>query len=548
MHLKTFHAPSIQDAIRQARRELGPDAMLLNSRRVTQPNDKAPTGDKAQANDRDSVFAVTFATAQAPGANAAEAAPAGGAMGAGTQTQPSRSSGASTHGAGDAASAKAAGSGAKATERPSRAAQAYGSENLNGSNGTRSAARPGEAVADSSARADVSGTRADGSGARAGNPGARGTSPEVEATRGASSDASGTDADLQQRRVRKQTEDLAGVEEGNTRLPSYEKLFEQMTSMRREMLLLAGSVRRASAANYRQDLPSEELRWVHDVLLSQDFYPETIEEVIEQIAPRLAQAAPGAAPAPNSGKSRKRAAARKEQSPSSAGLLQMLRENLGSRIELAPEPSIRRRTGSPHLVALVGPPGVGKTTTLVKLAARYGANSRFPLQVISMDNYRVAASEQLRTYSSVLGVGFDALTSAAALEKALRQYEAKELILIDTPGYGWRDFAAAEDLAALLRQSESATIHLVVSASMKPSDLARVADLYELFGYHSILFTKVDETATIGPLVSESCLRRKPLSYLCAGQRIPEDIEVATRERILDRVLPAALSSEEFAA
>ncbi len=513
MHLKTFHAPSIQDAIRQARRELGADAMLLNSRRVTEPNEK------------NSVFAVTFATAHAPGSPTQD----GASNHSGPTVQPNGASQQPRHrGASDRGShsAETASLGGRTDDRTGQAAQAYRTHSLDPASTTQPAAVQS------------------GPTSGAGQLAAKQTQPKVESASVATTHNADSNVHVKEQRSRQPREDVAGTDEVITGMPSYEKLFEQMTSMRREMLLLAGSVRRASAVNYRQDLPTEELRWVHDVLLSQDFYPETIEEVIEQIAPRLAPTAPTAA----TGKSRKRSAPRKEPSPSSASLLQVLRESLGARIELAPEPSIRRKTGSPHLVALVGPPGVGKTTTLVKLAARYGANSRFPLQIISMDNYRVAASEQLRTYASVLGVGFDALTSAAALEKTLRQYQAKELILIDTPGYGWRDFAAAEDLAALLRQSESSTIHLVVSASMKPSDLARVADLYELFGYQSILFTKVDETATIGPLISESCLRRKPLSYLCAGQRIPEDIEVATRERILDRVLPAALSSEEFAA
>lgn len=335
------------------------------------------------------------------------------------------------------------------------------------------------------------------------------------------------------------------VKPADTSLPSYDKLFEQMTSMRREMLNLAGSVRRASAVNYRQDLPGDHLRWAYDVLVAQEFYPELIEDVIEQLQPRLA-VAEETRPQQAKGRARRRSASA-ERDPAT-GVLPLLREALAAHIELTPEPSLRRRGASPQLVVLVGPPGVGKTTTLVKLAARYGLSSRFALQVISMDNYRVGASEQLRTYASVLGVGFDALPSTSSLERALREYQAKELILIDTPGYGWRDFPAADDLAALIREQSRASVHLAVSASMKASDLARVADLYEVFGYRSILFTKLDETCTVGPLVSEASLRGKPLSYLCAGQRIPDDLEVASRERILERILPASLSTGEFAA
>lgn len=484
MHLKTFHAPSIQDAIRQARRELGADAMLLNSRRVT-GNEGTPP-----------VFAVTFATTAPP---AAPKAAASGTLASRTEPPASGQAGKGAlplHTAVPGATSSSE-SGAASAPRSRPQAQLHSNESTADSHAVGSHPHAGELP----------------------QPPRDDQQPENGVSKAAS---------------------------GVAPLPSYEKLFEQMTSMRREMLQLAGSVRRASAASYRQDLPNDELRWAYDVLVSQDFYPEIIEEVIDQMAPRFA-GQPSAEPG-TSAKSRRRRRARPEETSPHQGILPLLRETLSSRIELSSEPSLRRRNGTPHLVALVGPPGVGKTTTLVKLAARYGAHSRFPLQIISMDNYRVAASEQLRTYASVLGVGFDALASAALLPKTLRQYEAKEMILIDTPGYGWRDFPAAEDLAAILRQADSASIHLVVSASMKPGDLARVADLYEVFGYHSILFTKVDETATIGPLVSESAVRRKPLSYLCAGQRIPDDLEVASRERILERILPTSLSSGECAA
>ncbi|MCW5963002.1 MAG: hypothetical protein KIT83_03100 [Bryobacterales bacterium] len=530
MHLKTFHAPSIQDAIRQARLELGSDAMLLNSRRVSQPGDPA------------SVFAVTFALAAQT-----RAAPSSGNNATPAECDVAKPEVAARKGG------HGNRTGRPSADQDSRRGSPYREEKL--------MLDPVLPKPSTQARQTVSEPPVV---ATPPSPTVKASEPDRSDRAVRSSFTNSAPARLMPLDVNPQANDASNSHEATPAdtakpaaspaaysavpypvvLPSYEKLFEQMTSMRREMLQLAGSVRRASASTYRQDLPSEELRWIYDVLLSQEFYPELIEEVVEQLMPRLTSVT-GAGREAKSNKGRR---TRKEEPNPAHGLLPLLRETLSASIELMPEPSLRRRSSAPHLVALVGPPGVGKTTTLVKLAARYGVYSRFPLQVISMDNYRVAASEQLRTYASVLGIGFDALCSASALEKALRQYQSKELILIDTPGYGWRDFSAAEDLAAVLSQGESATIHLVVSASMKPADLVRVADLYEVFSYHSILFTKIDETATIGPLVSESSLRRKPLSYLCDGQRIPEDIEVATRERILERVLPSALSSEECAA
>lgn len=229
-------------------------------------------------------------------------------------------------------------------------------------------------------------------------------------------------------------------------------------------------------------------------------------------------------------------------------LLPALQDAIATYVELAPEPSLRRKRTAPLVISLVGPPGAGKTTTLVKLAVRYSEASRFPLQLISMDNFRVGASEQLRAYAAVLGVGFDTLTTVRALEKAVNEYASKEIILIDTPGLGWRDFDAAEDLAAYLRSLDHGITHMVAPASMKPSDFERLADLYEAFDYQSLIYTKLDETTSIGQLVSESWRRRKPLSYFATGQRIPDDLELASRERICERILPTDALSATFAA
>jgi flagellar biosynthesis protein FlhF len=542
MHLRTFHAASIQEAIRQARQELGADAMLLNSRRVTGAEAKQgaangqlsgeggngnANGAAATAGDSTTLFAVTFATASPGTANATKQG--GSATGTNGKSSPASAPGAiktqDPRETFDSASTRA--DGAARGEEVRRTAPPLNSQ-LTGPLGY-----------DLSAAKDAAKPVRDGEAQAAGGMTSR---ARGQATEG--SDEATGDSHAMGRRARASTEHVAT--EGP--MPSYEKLFEQMTSMRREMLQLAGSVRKSGADTYRQELPSEELRWAYDAMVAQEFSLDLVEDVIDELAPRFAPAAGTATTKAGTtkGRRRKRSVQQAEEHPARS-VLSSLRDVIAQKIELAAEPSLRRRTTKPQLVVLVGPPGVGKTTTLVKLAARFGATSRFPLQIISMDNYRVGASEQLRTYSSILGVGFDALPSATALERALASYQAKDLILIDTPGYGWRDFPAASDLAALLREEAHTSIHLTISASMKPSDVARVADLYEVFDYDALLFTKIDETATIGPMVSESVLRRKPLSYFCAGQRIPDDLEVASRERLLDRMLPVA-ASDEFAA
>ncbi len=193
--------------------------------------------------------------------------------------------------------------------------------------------------------------------------------------------------------------------------------------------------------------------------------------------------------------------------------------------------------GAPAVVALVGPPGSGKTAALVKLAVSHGVAARKPVQLLSMDNFRVAGAEQLRSYAAILGVGFQALDSVAALGPALDANRSKHLILIDTPGYGKREMASAAELAAFLAARPEIDVHLVVTASMKSADLARVAAQFEIFRPGNLLFTRLDETESIGSLYSLAARTGKALSFLGTGQQIPEDVEPVVAGRVVDRLL-----------
>jgi flagellar biosynthesis protein FlhF len=184
------------------------------------------------------------------------------------------------------------------------------------------------------------------------------------------------------------------------------------------------------------------------------------------------------------------------------------------------------------VVALVGPPGVGKTTTLAKLAVRYGMAGRRRAHFISTDVFRVAAAEQLRTLAAILGLGCDVVETPAALEQALEEHRLKDLVLIDTPGLGSADLEDGRELARTLAAHAEADIHLVLPASMKALDLARTADQFAMFRPAKLLFTRLDETVRFGALVSEAARSRLPISFLATGQDIPEALEPATRERL----------------
>jgi flagellar biosynthesis protein FlhF len=195
-----------------------------------------------------------------------------------------------------------------------------------------------------------------------------------------------------------------------------------------------------------------------------------------------------------------------------------------------------RRGATRGVVALAGPPGVGKTTTLAKLAARFGLTSRKPAYILSADVYRIAAAEQLRSLAAILGIGFEIAETPVALAQALEEHRNKDWVFIDTPGLAAAEMEDAADLARLIASHPEIDTHLVLSASMKPADLSRVIDRYAIFQPKKLLFTRLDETDRYGALVSEAARRSLPISFLATGQQIPDDLEPASKESIANKV------------
>jgi flagellar biosynthesis protein FlhF len=204
---------------------------------------------------------------------------------------------------------------------------------------------------------------------------------------------------------------------------------------------------------------------------------------------------------------------------------------------LAVRPRLIEEEG-PVLVACVGPTGVGKTTTLAKLAARARLDLGRSVSVISLDTFRVGAVEQWQRYASLMGVPFHAAQDLSGFERLLRESKT-ELILVDTPGRSAHTESSL--LADGLRGVTTHQVHvnLVVPAWMRATDAERVLASYRDPAPTEIVITKLDETETAGGVLHASMPRGLPIAYLCDGPRVPEDIENASAEAVLGRLFPS---------
>ena len=201
-------------------------------------------------------------------------------------------------------------------------------------------------------------------------------------------------------------------------------------------------------------------------------------------------------------------------------------------------PPIQLDPGKMRVAALVGPTGVGKTTTLAKLAAYAQLKLKQKVALLTLDTYRLAAVDQLQQYAQILQVPMHVALTVEDLRSAFRFYQDRALVLIDTPGHSPKDTEVLNQLRGLLDELPEVETHLVLSATTKPRDLSEIAARYEPLRPTRLLFTKLDETSTYGPILSTLVRVKRPLSYLGTGQEVPEALELATSRRVADLILP----------
>lgn len=190
------------------------------------------------------------------------------------------------------------------------------------------------------------------------------------------------------------------------------------------------------------------------------------------------------------------------------------------------------------VMIFVGPTGVGKTTTLAKLAAIYSISKKKNVGFITSDTYRIAAVEQLKTYSEIIGVPTSVIYSPLEFGDAIEKFKDKDIIMVDTAGRSHKDKYQLMELKPLLNTEDiDRQVYLVISATTKMADCKEIIESYNFLEDYKFLFTKIDETSSTGILLNAPYITKKPLSYVTIGQNVPDDIEIADVNKIINSLL-----------
>lgn len=198
---------------------------------------------------------------------------------------------------------------------------------------------------------------------------------------------------------------------------------------------------------------------------------------------------------------------------------------------------IRLNKHGVRIAALIGATGVGKTTTLAKIAARFVLEKNIKAALITADTYRISAVEQLKTYSDIIGLPLEIVYSPDELKVAIHKHRDKDLILIDTAGRSQHNDYQMKELQDFLAVDPQIEKHLVMSATTKNRDAADILEKFSVCEPDRVIFTKTDETSSVGLILNLLANRDIALSFLANGQSVPDDIVPATPEKMADILL-----------
>ncbi|WP_373287549.1 AAA family ATPase [Psychrobacillus lasiicapitis] len=185
-------------------------------------------------------------------------------------------------------------------------------------------------------------------------------------------------------------------------------------------------------------------------------------------------------------------------------------------------------------INVLGPTGVGKTTTIAKMAARAVLEKKKKVGFITTDTYRIAAIEQLKTYAGLLQAPIEIVYNEQDLQQAMQKFEALDVVFIDTAGRNYKEAKFVEDLQELIDLKENTETFLVLSSTSKQRDMEVIIEQFKEFPIEKFIFTKVDETNSIGSIINLMVKYKKGLAYYTDGQEVPEDIMETSLEELLN--------------
>ena len=194
----------------------------------------------------------------------------------------------------------------------------------------------------------------------------------------------------------------------------------------------------------------------------------------------------------------------------------------------------------PKVVFFVGPTGVGKTTTIAKIASKFSVEAGKKVALLTADTYRIAAAEQLRTYANILEVPFRIIYSTEEVEQALNDFKEYDFIMVDTAGHSHQNEAQKETMKGFVHSVDGLAekeVFLVLSATTKYRDLISIVDAYSIMTEYKLIFTKLDETTTLGNLLNIKLYTGADLSYVTCGQNVPDDIEKFNPQKTVKQLL-----------
>ncbi|MCH5271203.1 MAG: flagellar biosynthesis protein FlhF [Lachnospiraceae bacterium] len=209
-------------------------------------------------------------------------------------------------------------------------------------------------------------------------------------------------------------------------------------------------------------------------------------------------------------------------------------------LKFGPATEITAAGKGPKVIYFVGPTGVGKTTTIAKLASRFSVDEKKRVALLTADTYRIAAAEQLKTYASILEAPFRVIYTIEEMESALAEFKDYDYLFVDTAGHSHQNQAQKEAMSAFvhcLDEKVEKEVYLVLSATTKYRDLLSIADSYKEIADYRLIFTKLDETSAYGNLLNLGLYTGASISYVTYGQNVPEDMEKFNPQKTVKQLL-----------